>query len=45
MHKLITILATTATIVLAASIVEKAEAATMTQLGSLAPPSEKLYHH
>jgi len=33
----ITILATTATIVLAASIVEKAEAATMTQLGSLAP--------
>jgi hypothetical protein len=37
MHKLITTLATTATIVLAASIVEKAEAATMTQLGSLAP--------
>ena len=37
MHKLITTLATTTTIVLAASIVEKAEGATMTQLGSLAP--------
>ena len=37
MHKLITTLATTATLVLAASIVEKAEAATMTQLGSLSP--------
>ena len=37
MHKLITTLATAATIVLAVSIVEKAEAATMTQLGSLSP--------
>ena len=37
MHKLITTFATTVTIVLAASIVEKAGAATMTQLGSLSP--------
>ena len=37
MHKLIATFATTVTIFLAASIVEKAGAATMTQLGGLAP--------
>ena len=37
MHKLIATFATTVTIVLAASIAEKAEAVTTTQLGGLSP--------
>jgi hypothetical protein len=48
MHKLITTFAIAATIVLAASIAEKAEAATLTQLGGRSPltksyaPSEEV---